>query len=331
MALRIPQRRLLEPALNVLRTCPSCRQTPYPFRVFARAASSKKVTSSTGSTSIDDFLKKKPKKEEQAVPQRGNVSEDSIFEEAEHGEEDFEEDFEEDGHTSRRAQKTYASSLQARNSGYMQTMLDPDPKSRVKWERKVVSRQVKRRGRLTKKELLKRTERESLTKSQWFKTSTKKLGMLARQIAGKPIEEAIVQMRFSKKRVAQDLKKHLEYSRDMAIVNRGMGLGAAEGRQGEPVEIELKNGKRKKVTDRTGIYVDQAWVGRGPYGSEVDYRARGNANIMKNPYTSVTVLLKEEATRVRLSEERKKKFENRKLWLHLPDRPVTAQRQYPLW
>lgn len=271
-------------AFNALRTCPSCRQTPSPFRIFARAASSKKVPDSTGNARVDDFLKTKPKKKAtQVVPQRGNVSEDSIFEDAEHDEKEFEE---EDIQTPRQAQETDMSPMQGRNSGFMRNMLDPDPKSRVRWERRVVVRQVKRRGRLTKKEMLKRTERESLTKSQWLKTSTKKLGMLARQIAGKPIEEAIVQMRFSKKRVAQDLKKHLEYSRDMAIVNRGMGLGKVEGTQGEPVEIQLKDGKRKKITDRTGIYVDQAWVGRGPHGFDIDYRARGQAYTMQNPFTS---------------------------------------------
>lgn len=221
------------------------------------------------------------------MPQRGNVSEDSIFEDAEQEEAGFEE---EDEYTPRRAQQTDAPSSQGRNSGFMQTMLDPNPRSRARWERRVIVRQVKRRGRLSKKELLKRTERESLTKSQWLKTSTKKLGMLARQIAGKPIEEAIVQMRFSKKRVAQDLKKHLEYSRDMAIVNRGMGLGQVEGTQGEPVQIELKDGKRKKIADRTGIYVDQAWVGRGPYTFEIDYRARGQAHRMQNPFTSKSLL-----------------------------------------
>jgi hypothetical protein len=42
-------------------------------------------------------------------------------------------------------------------------------------------------------------------------------------------------------------------------------------------------------------------------------------------------LLKEEKTRMRISDEIKKKRENRKLWVALPDRPVTAQRQYCLW
>lgn len=45
----------------------------------------------------------------------------------------------------------------------------------------------------------------------------------------------------------------------------------------------------------------------------------------------ISVLLKEEATRIRLSEERQKKKENKKLWVQLPDRPITQQRQYPLW
>jgi ribosomal protein L22 len=215
------------------------------------------------------------------VPERGNVAENSIFEE------DAEEErFRIDDEDSQDAPKSDLPLIQERNTAFMQNILDPNPKQRALWERKVVVKQVKTRGRLTKKQLLARTERESLTKSQWLKTSTKKLGMLARQIAGKPIEEAIVQMRFSKKRVAQDLRKHLEYSRDMAVVNRGMGLGKIEGTQGEPIEIELKDGKRKKITDRTGIYVDQAWVGRGPHGTEIDYRARGQAHTMRNPFTS---------------------------------------------
>lgn len=273
-------------ALHALRVCPSCRQSPSsPFRIFARAASSKDKRKSSGNKRVDDFLKAKPEKAPQVVPQRGTVSEDSIFEDAEAEEEDgFDGDQE-----SRQPRRNDMPQPQERNFAHMQNILDPNPEARLLWERKVAIKGIKSRGRLTKKQLLKRTERESLTKSQWLKTSTKKLGMLARQIAGKPIEEAIVQMRFSKKRIAQDLKKHLEYSRDMAIVNRGMGLGKVEGTQGEPVEIELKDGKRKNITDRTGIYIDQAWVNRGPHGSEIDYRARGQAHVMKNPFTSESI------------------------------------------
>ena len=135
---------------------------------------------------------------------------------------------------------------------------------------------------------LQRTERSHLSKSSWLETSIKKLGPLARQIAGKPVEEAIVQMRYSKKRVAKEVKKHLEYARDEAIVARGMGLGKVEAKEEvrKPVSFVDRDGKRRTVTDPTGIYVDQAWVGRGTYGMGFDYRARGRINFLKPPHTS---------------------------------------------
>lgn len=213
----------------------------------------------------------------------------------------------------------------------MAARLDPDPQGRRLWERKMVIRSIRRRGRLSKSQLLKRTERESAFTSPFLPTSIKKLTKLANQIAGKPIDEAIVQMQFSKKKAAKDVLKALNVARDKAITERGMGLGKVEGRTGEPVQIELKDGKKKIITDRTSIYVDQAWVGRGSYTGELEYRAMGRTYVLKHPTTSISVLLKEEATRVRLSEERKKKRDNRKLWVQLPDRPVTAQRQYCLW
>lgn len=173
-----------------------------------------------------------------------------------------------------------------RNREHMNVVLDPDPHGRMRWERKMIIRQIRRRGRLTKVQLLKRTERESLSKSQMIKTSVKKLGMLARQIVGKPIEEAITQMRFSPKRAAKAVGQHLNFARAEAVVKRGMGLGEAEGRKGEPVKIELKDGKGKLITDRTGIYVDQAWVGKGQYDTAFDFRARGRVHIKRLPYTS---------------------------------------------
>lgn len=146
-----------------------------------------------------------------------------------------------------------------------------------------------------------RTERFSVSKSELFKTSVKKLGPLARQIAGKPIEDAIVQMRFSKKKAAAEVKKHLEFARDEAIVRRGMGLGlvnlqeVGEGEEGEekteaqatmkPIVFEDKNGKRRTVTNTTSIYVDQAWVGRGKYGREPEFRAKGKVNMLRPPTT----------------------------------------------
>lgn len=161
---------------------------------------------------------------------------------------------------------------------------------------------------MTKTVKIARTERASLSKSQWLKTSVKKLGPLARQIAGKPIQEAIVQMRFSKKKAAADVKKLLEYARDEATVRKGMGLGQvtpmplkgrrhgngnmnqneekSEVQKEKPILIEDKKGKKRLITDRTGIYVDQAWVGRGKYEREAASRAFGRIHVLRPPWTS---------------------------------------------
>lgn len=231
-----------------------------------------------------------------------------------------------------------------RDPEIMKRVLVPDPRAREQWERKKVIQMVRKGGRLTKPQFLKRTEREHLSRSYNMKTSVKKLGMLARQIAGKPIDDAIVQMQFSKKKTAQEVLKQLEFARDEAIVMRGMGLGGDEQEKGEagkakvakprPIDIQLKSGQRHRVHDRTKIYVDQAWVGRGPYGKLMDYRARGRVNQIRTPWTSLSVVLKEEKTRVREWEEREAKRRKHLLesvWTHLPDRPIQTHRQWYSW
>ncbi|KAL8859051.1 MAG: hypothetical protein Q9178_004532 [Gyalolechia marmorata] len=291
-----------------------------------------------------DFLKRKPaaaSQNPQQAPQQGDLAPSSIFDE---------------GDPPRKSgTKTQAGQprVSPRDPSVLAAALDPNPEARRRWQRNQIIRNVRNRGQLTKAQNIARTERESLSKSPFYTTSVKKLMPLARQIAGKPIEEAIVQMRFSKKKVARDVKKHLEYARDKAIVERGMGLGAAtteynqaagigdsgdvtgeNGGQDEKwpgMVVEDKKGKRRFVTDRSGIYVDEAWVGRGTYTVDYDYRAKGKTNILRPPETSITVRLKEEATRIRLMDEREQKRQRKKVWLPLPDRPVTAQRQFCLW
>lgn len=224
-----------------------------------------------------EYLTRKPSAENTSLT-RGDLAPSSIFESDEADPKPL--------HTPSPTPTT-PSTQRARDPANMAAALDPDPDARKRWQRKMVIRDIRGRHRLSKTEKIMRTERQSVSKSHMLKTSVKKLGPLARQIAGKPIEAAIVQMRFSKKLAAREVKLHLEHARNEAIVRRGMGLGEVEGTRGEgKVHIELKNGKKKIVHDRTGIYVDQAWVGRGKYGREPDYRARGQINVMWPPYTS---------------------------------------------
>ncbi|CAI9636548.1 ribosomal protein l22 [Alternaria burnsii] len=252
----------------------------------------------------------------------------------------------------------------------MSMTLDPDEKARKRLERKLIISGVKRHGRMTKAAKLLRTERQSLYKSQVLPTSTKKLQKVVNQIAGKTISEALVQLRFSKKKIARDVIKGLEIAQNEAIAGRGMGLAGEEAavsrwnkqreatdagrpkdtwdyktsREHGSVEankvkvpffkdttIQLKDGSKKVVRDPSEIYIDQAWVGPGESWKSPEFRARGAINMLKHRTTSFSVLLKEEKTRMRISDELKKKRDNRKLWTALPDRPVTSQRQYCLW
>ena len=221
----------------------------------------------------EEYLKRKPAKQKGLV--RGDLASSSIFED---------EKIAGPKPASLQSEKK-DKSISVRDPAIMAAALDPDPTSRVRWERKMVIREIHKRGRLSRTQLIKRQERELLSKSHNIKTSVKKLGPLARQIAGKSVEEAIVQMRFSKKKAAIEVRKHLEHARNEAIVRRGMGLGVLEGRKTSPTVIKRKDGKRIKVDDPTALYVDQAWVGKGDYGITPDHRARGQINLMHNPTT----------------------------------------------
>jgi ribosomal protein L22 len=228
----------------------------------------------------------------------------------------------------------------------MAAALDPDPVGRRLWERKMVIKTVRKRGRLTRTQVIKQSERELVSRSRDIQGSVKKLVPLAKQIAGKTVDEAIIQMRFSKKKAAKYIKEHLEYARNEAIVKRGMGLGARAASKTTPVQIKTKDGKKVKVTDPTTIYVDQAWTGKGFKTLTPDYRARGRISLMKNRHSSksifcylkfqltipgVTLLLKEEKTRIRLHNERENKIKNRKVWVQLPNRPIPSQRPHYSW
>ncbi|KOS20720.1 54S ribosomal protein L22 [Escovopsis weberi] len=212
-------------------------------------------------------------------------------------------------------------------------VVDPDPRSRIRWQRRKVIQMVRRNGELTREEKIKMTERELVHKSHFLPTSVKKLVMLARQIAGKPVDEAITQMKWSKKKMAAEIKYYLEEARDLAVAQRGMGLGQVNSELfDKPRKIQTKEGKWLEITDPSRMYVAQSWVGRGAWrGKSIDYKGRGRMGIMQHPTTSFTVVLKEERTRIREFEEQKAKKASKGPWVHLPNRPLYGQRPYYSW
>ncbi|KAF4539558.1 Ribosomal protein l22 l17 [Lasiodiplodia theobromae] len=340
MNARIPARRLAQPAVSLPLT-PHRTFISDLFNRFRKRDKNEKPTNNPVKPKVknpllENYMKNKPEPITQRRPEmkRGGLTPGSIFEDQPAAPTPSRR---EDTTPTAIAAPDEADRFPGRDRNAMAAALHPDPRGDARWARKMVIRETQRRGRVSRAVQLRRQEREDLVKSPLIKTSVKKLVKLAHQIQGKPIEEAILQMRFSKKKAAVEVLKHLEYARDHATVARGMGLGdAAAAEEGDvveqkPVEIELKDGSRKVVKDKTGIYVDQAWVGRGPYGKSYEFRARGRINILRTPTTSISVVLKEEATRIRQSEDIKKKRDNRKLWTQLPDRPIQQQRQHVLW
>jgi ribosomal protein L22 len=217
-------------------------------------------------------------------------------------------------------QKAAADKEKQRRLKSMKT--DPDPTARRSLERKLVIAGVKRHGRLTKAQNIARTERTSLYKSDPIPTSTKKLQMVTNQIAGKTVSEALVQLRFSPKKIARDVMKGLEIAQNEAIVGKGMGLqggkaamqrweqqrtqtdmgkprdiwdyktspedssAVAKTAKFQPTTIELKNGSKKTVRDPSEIYIDQIWVGKHLTSSSPEFRARGRVNMLRHRSTS---------------------------------------------
>lgn len=179
---------------------------------------------------------------------------------------------------------------------HLRSVVDPDPRSRLRWERKMVIRHVTRaldvKGGETKQERIKRTERELLSKSPWIATSYKKLMYLARQISGKTLGEARLQMKMSRKKHAAEVLYQLDLARDTAIVERGMGLGRHNGEYvpGETEKKRIKDHRQGKfidVVDPTRMYIDEAWVNRGRWrGIKPSFRARGRVDLIKMPQAS---------------------------------------------
>jgi ribosomal protein L22 len=116
-------------------------------------------------------------------------------------------------------------------------------------------------------------------------TSTKKLVHLSHQIVGKTVDDAITQMTYSKKKMAREVKVQLEEARAAAIAAHGMGLGEVNGEIfDKPKKIQTKEGKWIQVSDPTTLYVDESWVGKGPYrGYRIQYHARSRMSAMWRP------------------------------------------------
>ncbi|MBF9059329.1 50S ribosomal protein L22 [Rhodobacterales bacterium HKCCSP123] len=110
-------------------------------------------------------------------------------------------------------------------------------------------------------------DNEAMAKLRMLKTSPQKLNLVAGLIRGKKVEKALSDLTFSKKRIAQDVKKCLQ----SAIAN-------AENNHGLDVDE---------------LIVAEAWVGKNLVMKRGRPRARGRFGRIQKPFSELTIKVRQ--------------------------------------
>lgn len=110
-------------------------------------------------------------------------------------------------------------------------------------------------------------EKEAFAKGKMIKTSPQKLNLVAQAIRGKPVEKAMAELTFSRKRVAQNVKKVLESA--------------------------VANAENNHDLDIDSLVVDQAFVGKNIVMKRWKPRARGRVGRIQKPFAEITIVVKE--------------------------------------
>ncbi|EPT03680.1 hypothetical protein FOMPIDRAFT_1022266 [Fomitopsis schrenkii] len=139
-----------------------------------------------------------------------------------------------------------------------------------------------------------------------FKISHRKLNMLGRQISGKPIDMAILQMQFSEKRASKRLKSMLVMAKQHAT--------------------------RLKGLDAKRLVVSQAWVTKGEKQlKRIEPKGRARTGVRVHPDSKLTVILKEGKTRVELLQEERQRKLKRIVSAGLKRENVPIRNPGPAW
>jgi len=110
-------------------------------------------------------------------------------------------------------------------------------------------------------------DNEAMAVSRMLRVSDQKLNLVAQMIRGKKVEKALSDLTFSKKRIAEDVKKTLQ----SAIAN-------AENNHGLDVD---------------SLVVAEAWVGKNITLKRGRPRARGRFGKIMKPFSQVTIKVRQ--------------------------------------
>jgi large subunit ribosomal protein L22 len=111
------------------------------------------------------------------------------------------------------------------------------------------------------------TEVEARSVVRNLRTSAQKLNLVAQSIRGKSAEAALAELTFSKRRIANDVKKALQSA--------------------------IANAENNHQLDVDRLYVSEASVGKSFVMKRFRARARGRAGKIVKPWSRLTVVVRE--------------------------------------
>jgi large subunit ribosomal protein L22 len=110
-------------------------------------------------------------------------------------------------------------------------------------------------------------DNEAMAFAKYVKSSPQKLNLLAEMIRGKKCDAALAELTFSKRRVAQDVKKVLQSA--------------------------IANAENNHQLDVDRLYVAEATVGRSMVLKRFHARARGRAGRIRKPFSNLRLVVRE--------------------------------------
>ena len=113
----------------------------------------------------------------------------------------------------------------------------------------------------------KQASNESRAVLRMYRSSPQKLNLLAQQIRGLPVQKAIDEMQFSRKRAAADVRKLLKSA--------------------------VANAENNHDLDIDSLVVAEAHVGKNLVMKRIRARARGRAARIMKPFSQLTVVLRD--------------------------------------
>jgi large subunit ribosomal protein L22 len=112
-------------------------------------------------------------------------------------------------------------------------------------------------------------ENEAKAVARMLRVSPQKLNLLAQLIRGKKVSSALADLEFSRKRVAQDVRKCLESA--------------------------IANAENNHDLDVDDLVVSQAFVGKALVLKRFHARARGRGARILKPFSNLTIVVREVA------------------------------------